>query len=117
MVSFILFDDVSSSDLPLLLVLLPAKNIILAGVKSVTLHDEGTVEKIDLSAQFYLSEDDIGKNRAEASVEKLSELNKAVKVKSLAKSLEESDLLDFQVWFLVYFVQLHTDLIDIICFF
>eukprot|EP01018_Ginkgo_biloba_P009922 Gb_06844 [translate_table: standard] len=33
-----------------------AKNLILAGVKSVSLHDEGDVELWDLSANFYFSE-------------------------------------------------------------
>ena len=41
-----------------------AKNIILGGVKSVTLHDVENAEIIDLSSQFYLSEEDVGKNRA-----------------------------------------------------
>ena len=33
-----------------------AKNVILAGVRSVTIHDLGTVEKRDLGAHFYLTE-------------------------------------------------------------
>jgi len=40
-----------------------AKNVILAGVKSVTLHDVANTEIQDLSAQFYLSKADVGKNR------------------------------------------------------
>ena len=40
-----------------------AKNIILGGVKAVTLHDQGTTQWADLSSQFYLREEDIGKNR------------------------------------------------------
>ena len=36
-----------------------AKNLILAGVKSVTLHDEGTVELWDLSSNFVFSENDL----------------------------------------------------------
>jgi ubiquitin-activating enzyme E1 len=40
--------------------------VILAGVKSVTIHDKAEVALRDLGAQFYLSEADIGKNRAEA---------------------------------------------------
>ena len=55
-----------------------AKNIILGGVKSVTLHDECNAEMADLSSQFYLSEDDIGKNRAVVSLNKLAELNRYV---------------------------------------
>ena len=46
------------------------KNLILAGVKSVKLHDERTVEMWDLSSNFLFTEDDIGKNRALASVRK-----------------------------------------------
>lgn len=57
-----------------------AKNIILAGVKSVTLHDDGNTEWSDLSAQFYLKEQDIGKPRAAACVPKLAELNRYVSV-------------------------------------
>ena len=53
-----------------------AKNIILGGVKAVTLHDEGNAELADLSSQFYLTEDDVGKNRAVVSLNKLAELNR-----------------------------------------
>jgi ubiquitin-activating enzyme E1 len=66
-------------------------------VKSVTLHDEGEVEMWDLSANFLLSEDDIGKNRAEACVQKLQELNNAVKVSSLTAPLVKEQLSNFQV--------------------
>ena len=47
-----------------------AKNVILAGVKAVTLHDTGAVALEDLSAQFYLTESDVGGNRAEACAAK-----------------------------------------------
>jgi molybdopterin/thiamine biosynthesis adenylyltransferase len=43
-----------------------AKNVILAGVKSITLWDRKEVQLKDLAAQFYLTQADIGKNRAEA---------------------------------------------------
>jgi ubiquitin-activating enzyme E1 len=74
-----------------------AKNIILAGVKSVTLHDEGLAELKDLGAQFYLTEADIGKNRAEACRDRLQELNTAVAVTATCASLSESFLGQFQV--------------------
>ena len=45
-----------------------AKNLILAGPKSVTLYDPNTVAINDLSSNFYLAEGDVGnKTRAEAS--------------------------------------------------
>jgi ThiF family len=57
-----------------------AKNVILAGVKSVTLHDSTPTAWSDLAAQFYLTESDLGKPRAAACVSKLAELNRYVKV-------------------------------------
>jgi ubiquitin-activating enzyme E1 len=57
-----------------------AKNVILAGVKSVTLWDPSPTTLLDLSAQFYLSEADVGKPRADASAAKLAELNQYVPV-------------------------------------
>lgn len=74
-----------------------AKNLILAGVKSVTLHDEGTVELWDMSSNFIFSENDVGKNRALASVQKLQELNNAVVISTLTTKLTKEDLSDFQV--------------------
>ncbi|XP_027334069.1 ubiquitin-activating enzyme E1 1 isoform X1 [Abrus precatorius] len=73
-----------------------AKNLILAGVKSVTLHDEGTVELWDLSSNFVFTEEDVGKNRAVASVSKLQELNNAVVVQSLTTGLTKELLSKFQ---------------------
>ncbi|KAK8564699.1 hypothetical protein V6N12_058282 [Hibiscus sabdariffa] len=73
-----------------------AKNLILAGVKSVTLHDEGVVEMWDLSSSFVFSENDVGKNRALASVQKLQELNNAVVISTLTTNLTKEQLSDFQ---------------------
>nr|KAJ0187245.1 hypothetical protein LSAT_V11C900462630 [Lactuca sativa] len=73
-----------------------AKNLILAGVKSVTLHDEGAVELWDLSSNFLFSENDVGKNRAQASVQKLQELNNAVLVSTLPTKLTKEQLSNFQ---------------------
>lgn len=75
-----------------------AKNLILAGVKSVTLHDEAAVELWDLSSNFIFSENDIGKNRALASKPKLQELNNAVVVSSLTTKLTKEQLSNFQVF-------------------
>ena len=73
-----------------------AKNVILAGVKSVTLLDDGTVEARDLSAQFYLAEADVGKKRAAACRDRLQELNTAVAVSVLAGWPSDRDLLKYQ---------------------
>ena len=64
-----------------------AKNVALAGVKSVTLHDREPVELADLAAQFFLREGDVGKARAEVTVPRLAELNQYVPVKEYAGNL------------------------------
>ncbi|XP_057862947.2 ubiquitin-activating enzyme E1 2 isoform X1 [Cryptomeria japonica] len=73
-----------------------AKNLILAGVKSVTLHDEGVVEMWDLSSNFLFTENDIGKNRALASVKKLQELNTSVVVFTWTSKISKEQLSNFQ---------------------
>ncbi|KAL2334680.1 hypothetical protein Fmac_015893 [Flemingia macrophylla] len=75
---------------------LQAKNLILAGVKSVTLHDEGNVEFWDLSGNSVFSENHICKNRTVSSVSKLQELNNVVFVLSLTTELTKQHLSSFQ---------------------
>ncbi|KAJ3054414.1 SPS-sensor component ptr3 [Rhizophlyctis rosea] len=74
-----------------------AKNVILAGVKSVTLYDPKPVEIADLSSQFFLHKQDIGKPRAEVSCPRLAELNAYVPVSVLSGELSEENLSHYQV--------------------
>jgi len=64
-----------------------AKNVILSGIKNVTIHDTKFTQQRDLSTQYYLTSDDIGKNRAEACYHKLTELNSYVDVTVCTKPL------------------------------
>lgn len=48
-----------------------AKNIVLSGVKQLTIHDDVQCRAEDLNGQFFLTSQDIGKNRAEQSLNKL----------------------------------------------
>lgn len=52
-----------------------AKNIALAGVKSLTLFDPTPAELSDLSSQFFLHPNDVGKPRHDVTVPRVSELN------------------------------------------
>lgn len=52
-----------------------AKNIALAGVKSLTLFDPAPVAIADLSSQFFLRPDDVGKRRDLVTVPRVAELN------------------------------------------
>lgn len=75
-----------------------AKNVALAGVKSITLHDPKPTELTDLSSQFFLTTEDIGKPRDKATAPKLAELNQYVPVKVLEGDiLDENILSQFQV--------------------
>jgi len=47
------------------------KNVVLSGVKRFTIHDDKVANESDLSGQFFLTEADIGKNRALACLEKI----------------------------------------------
>ena len=81
-----------------------AKNLILTGCKSFTLHDPQDVDMLDLSAQFYINRDadfdaKSGKgkhSRATACFQKLRALNgdvRCIEAKNEALPLVESELL------------------------
>ena len=55
-----------------------AKNLVLAGVGSLTILDHEMVTDDDLAAQFFVSEEHIGQNRAEAALPQLRKLNPRV---------------------------------------
>lgn len=74
-----------------------AKNIILAGVRSVTLHDEVVCTRVDLSSQYYLNEENVGQNRAEACEDPLARLNEYVRVTAHTEPLNEEFLKRFNV--------------------
>lgn len=57
-----------------------AKNLVLAGIGSLTLVDDQKVSEADLGAEFFLSEENIGENRAEAASREVQKLNPRVKV-------------------------------------
>ncbi|KAJ9148883.1 Ubiquitin-activating enzyme E1 [Pleurostoma richardsiae] len=52
-----------------------AKNIALAGVKSLTLYDPAPVAIADLSSQFFLRPEDVGKPRDQITAPRVAELN------------------------------------------
>ncbi|OSX60314.1 hypothetical protein POSPLADRAFT_1066666 [Postia placenta MAD-698-R-SB12] len=60
-----------------------AKNVVLAGVKSVTIYDPEPVQIQDLSSQFFLRAEDVGKPRADVAAARLAELNAYVPVRNL----------------------------------
>ncbi|KAL4226227.1 E1 ubiquitin-activating protein [Mactra antiquata] len=73
-----------------------AKNVVLGGVKSMTIQDTKNATWTDLSSQFFLREDDIGKNRAEVTLPRLAELNSYVPCSSSTEPLNEAFIKNFQ---------------------
>jgi len=66
-----------------------SKNIILGGVKSVTLMDDEVVTVLDSSSQFLVGCESIGQNRAEASLSRAQQLNPMVEVTADKSSTQE----------------------------
>ncbi|EEP79539.1 conserved hypothetical protein [Uncinocarpus reesii 1704] len=57
-----------------------AKNLVLAGVGSLTILDDATVREEDLGAQFFISEDNVGQKRAEAAAPQIKQMNPRVQL-------------------------------------
>ncbi|EON66506.1 hypothetical protein W97_05751 [Coniosporium apollinis CBS 100218] len=57
-----------------------AKNLVLAGIGSLTIVDHEAVTEDDLCSQLFVSEADVGKNRAQAAVTQLQKLNPRVTI-------------------------------------
>jgi len=75
-----------------------AKDIILAGPRSVTIFDPTVVSISDLGANCFLNEEHVGKKRrAEACIESLSKLNPYVKVSELEGDISNDKLSKFGV--------------------
>ncbi|XP_074872753.1 SUMO-activating enzyme subunit 1 isoform X4 [Carettochelys insculpta] len=65
-----------------------AKNLILAGVKGLTMLDHQQVSKEDTRAQFLIPVGSVGRNRAEASLERAQNLNPMVEVRADPENIE-----------------------------
>uniref|UniRef100_A0A8D2BUJ7 Gonadotropin-releasing hormone receptor n=1 Tax=Sus scrofa TaxID=9823 RepID=A0A8D2BUJ7_PIG len=74
-----------------------AKNLVLAGIKALTIHDTEKCQAWDLGTNFFLCEDDVvnSRNRAEAVLQHIAELNPYVHVTSSSVPLNESTDLSF----------------------
>uniref|UniRef100_A0A8C6L3Q1 Ubiquitin-like modifier-activating enzyme 6 n=1 Tax=Nothobranchius furzeri TaxID=105023 RepID=A0A8C6L3Q1_NOTFU len=74
-----------------------AKNIALAGVKSVTLHDTKLCETWDLGSNFFIRRDDVSsqRRRVEAVCPRVAELNPYVQVDASSVPLDDNTDLSF----------------------
>ncbi|CAH7688416.1 hypothetical protein PPACK8108_LOCUS23383, partial [Phakopsora pachyrhizi] len=61
------------------------KNLVLAGIKSLTIVDDQDVSAEDLGAGFFFRENDIGKKRVDVALERVKSLNPRVNVSGIAE--------------------------------
>ncbi|CAL9700275.1 unnamed protein product [Knipowitschia caucasica] len=74
-----------------------AKNIVLAGVKAITIHDTKQCETWDLGSNFFIHKDDVScqRKRVEAVCPRVAELNPYVHVDMSSSSLDDNTDLSF----------------------
>uniref|UniRef100_A0A3Q1J9V8 Ubiquitin-like modifier-activating enzyme 6 n=1 Tax=Anabas testudineus TaxID=64144 RepID=A0A3Q1J9V8_ANATE len=74
-----------------------AKNIVLAGVKAVTLHDTKQCETLDLGSNFFIRKEDVlsQRKRVEAVCPRVAELNPYVHVDMSSSALDDNTDLSF----------------------
>ncbi|PGH28966.1 ubiquitin-like 1-activating enzyme E1 A [[Emmonsia] crescens] len=89
-----------------------AKNLVLAGIGSLMIVDNAVVKEEDVDAQFFLSDEHINQNRAEASAPQILQMNPRVQV-----TVETIDIRSKPpAFFASYDVTIATDLdYDTIC--
>ena len=94
-----------------------AKNAILAGMKTVDLHDDTPAQWSDLSSNFYLTEEDVKKKepRAEATLSKFRQLNSYVNVKRVSGELSEEVIRNYSMVVLVNYSQEDIERFDQMC--
>uniref|UniRef100_A0AAV1TGF1 Ubiquitin-like 1-activating enzyme E1A n=1 Tax=Peronospora matthiolae TaxID=2874970 RepID=A0AAV1TGF1_9STRA len=93
------------------------KNLVLAGI-SVTLHDSQVVTQRAVESQFFLSEEDVGKNRAVACLPRVQELNPLVQVTIETKVINDLNDDYFKQFTAVCLVGAHLDVelrLDALC--
>jgi ubiquitin-like 1-activating enzyme E1 A len=91
-----------------------AKNLVLAGIKSITIVDHALVTEADLGAQFFISQSDIGLNRAEAAAPQIRKLNPRVQVVVDTQDIRHKGPDYFGGFDVVIATDLHPDALNII---
>lgn len=67
------------------------KDLVLAGIGSLTIVDSHATTEADFGAQFFVQEGDEDKNRGEAALPRISQLNRHVTVETVNKAVLDLD--------------------------
>src|SRR3569833_2053 len=90
-----------------------AKNLVLAGIGSLTMVDPEVVTEADLGAQFFLTADDVGKTRAMAASPQVQKLNPRVRVLVDQEDIRAKAPSFFALFDMVIATDLGTDLLNL----
>ena len=75
-----------------------AKNLILSGIRKLTIHDNSIVEARDMSSNYCIEDSDVEqKTRAEACMNKLRRLSPSIVLEVYRGELEDLDLTECQI--------------------
>ncbi|GJC95358.1 thiF family protein [Colletotrichum higginsianum] len=93
-----------------------AKNLVLAGIGSLTILDGAAVSESDLGSQFFLSEEEnhVGQNRAQAAAAAIQKLNPRVQVHVDAEGIKSKGTSYFSAFDIVIATDLDPDSLNII---
>ncbi|OHF00171.1 ThiF family protein [Colletotrichum orchidophilum] len=93
-----------------------AKNLVLAGIGSLTILDGAPVSESDLGSQFFLSEEEnhVGQNRAQAAAAAIQKLNPRVQVHVDAEGIKSKGTSYFSAFDIVIATDLDPDSLNII---
>ena len=91
-----------------------AKNLVLAGIHSLTIVDHALVTEADLGAQFFISSSDIGTNRALAAAPQIRKLNPRVEVVVDTEDVMSKGVAYYEAFDIVIATDLQPDALNII---
>jgi ubiquitin-like 1-activating enzyme E1 A len=91
-----------------------AKNLVLAGIHSITIIDHEVITENDLGAQFFITEADVGTNRAEAVAPQIRKLNPRVNVIVDQGNIKQKGPDFFGAFDIVIATDLQPDVLNII---
>lgn len=91
-----------------------AKNLVLAGIGSLTILDHGSVTEADLGAQFLISQDQVGMNRAQAAQAEIQKLNPRVNIIADIDDVRGKGATYFALFDMVIATDLDPDALNII---
>lgn len=91
-----------------------AKNLVLAGIGSLTILDDALVTEADLGAQFFLSEESVGQNRGKAALAAIQQLNPRVAIHVDAQGVKSKGPSYFSAFDVVIATDLDPDSYNLI---